>query len=199
MLYPEVIVAGKCIECGAIILKKESKSPQVKWRCRDCKYIKYYKPKRRNEHSVINKFGEVIVGRRCLGCGELITHKYRRYCDECVNISNVSYIKRVKKHSKSTPISKELRDKRAKEWLDKNFTKEIAIHKVEKVGTYATHHKFFQIDISKMERKPNGEPDFKKERLAIDGIKSKTYDPIYKAYAPTSGDKIRNRKLKYED
>jgi len=181
--------ARKCIDCGEDI----SNTHLSRLRCDECRKDK-------------TRYKEPIVARECIICGELFTKPRGKYCSpECSRIAlnigqmilynkSTKFIKKANKPKQLPKLSLERRNeinRMAREYNKKNFGKLMHEKNIEKLGTPSTMPIFRQNADNKITRKKDGTPDWEKERLYVNILKSKTFSKNKIMYSGTESDVIR--------
>ena len=157
-----------CIDCGELLIKKHWHHKNIK-RCRSCQ----------NRYDNLSKkvkgFGNpVIVGVKCLKCGDIILSKYtmRLYCTSC---NRERGRKRIKEKLSKVPNKDKYK-------VAKEFQKKINYNnKKEMIGTYDTSSERGKVEIIK--RDSEGKPDWDSEIKHVQRIKKKTFS--HKKYLDT--------------
>lgn len=80
---------------------------------------------------------------------------------------------------------------KVRNWIQRNFKRDLCESTIEGLGTYATTMLFQQYHPEHIVRKKDGTPDWDKERALVRYLWRQTFKQPTKIYIPTEGDRIR--------
>lgn len=173
-----------CKDCGELIEKNKWNKPNAT-RCNICQY------KFNKSHPSSSHYGrkdlQVIVAVTCKICNKLITtnSSRRKICEECLSYKRTRV---PASYEKKTPDEKY---KLGKKYIKKINPKLYYDKKMERLGTFDTSPE--RGDVSKIKRDKSGNPDWEKERKAVDRLLNKTFNKKKGyGYSMTEGDVKRN-------